>query len=408
MNKAETVLVLGAGIQGACAALVAARRGYHVRVVDRALQCMERASLRNEGKIHLGHVYANDPSFRTADLMLRAALSFAPLLDRWIPDQFCWPALRSNSFSYIIVRDSLVPMERLLGHYARVEDQCLALQSMDPTLHYLGRSLTRLWQTQEIPPFVNREVASGAVATPEVSVDLVGLRQVIAAALERDPRIVPMYGHAVDEVVRRSHGFTVAGVTTTGQRWHLDAGHVVNALWDGRLAIDAQLGLVPNRPWVYRFKHRVLGRLPLSLAGLPSMTFVLGAFGDVVTRPNDDLLYLSWYPTCMTGWSQTLEPPAAWRPAAMGALRASEQQPIIRDTLTAFDRLIPGLAETTSVTADGGVIFSWGDSDIDHADSELHQRYQIGVFSADGYYSINTGKLTSAPYFAQQLGDMLP
>lgn len=32
--------------------------------------------------------------------------------------------------------------------------------------------------------------------------------------------------------------------------------------WDGRLAIDEQLGLQPRRPWVYRFKHRGLGRRP--------------------------------------------------------------------------------------------------------------------------------------------------
>ena len=53
------------------------------------------------------------------------------------------------------------------------------------------------------------------------------------------------------------------------------------------------------------------------------------------------------------------------------------------------------------------MIFAWGDSDIDDAESVLHQRHEIGVVSADGYHSINTGKLTSAPYFAEQLGKLL-
>ena len=33
--------------------------------------------------------------------------------------------------------------------------------------------------------------------------------------------------------------------------------NVVNALWDGRLAIDATLGIHPGRKWIYRFKHGI-------------------------------------------------------------------------------------------------------------------------------------------------------
>ena len=216
-----------------------------------------------------------------------------------------------------------------------------------------------------------------------------------------------MYGHVVEEVVRKPHGFTVTGRTRAGETWRRDAGSVVNALWDGRLAIDAQLDLVPTRPWLYRFKHRVLARTPRDLTGLPSMTVVLGAFGDVVTQPRNDSIYLSWYPVCQTGWSQDLAPPATWSAAATGTLPTTEQQLIIRGTLAAFDHLIPGLGKADSAIADGGVIFAWGETDIDDGKSELHQRHQIGILAADGYFSINTGKLTSAPYFARELGGLL-
>ena len=36
-----------------------------------------------------------------------------------------------------------------------------------------------------------------------------------------------------------------------------DYDHVVNALWDGRLAVDATLGIRPKRPWLYRFRYGV-------------------------------------------------------------------------------------------------------------------------------------------------------
>jgi hypothetical protein len=53
------------------------------------------------------------------------------------------------------------------------------------------------------------------------------------------------------------------------------------------------------------------------------------------------------------------------------------------------------------------VIFAWGDRDIDDHASELHSRDAVGVHDHDGYYSIDTGKLTTAPLFAQRLGDLL-
>lgn len=56
---------------------------------------------------------------------------------------------------------------------------------------------------------------------------------------------------------------------------------------------------------------------------------------------------------------------------------------------------------------DAGVIFAWGSTDIDEADSELHQRHDIGLLHHDGYVSMNTGKLTTAPLFAERLGALL-
>ena len=58
--------VLGAGLAGSCVALELTDAGFEVALFDRAEQPLTRASAANEGKIHLGLVYANDPSGRTA------------------------------------------------------------------------------------------------------------------------------------------------------------------------------------------------------------------------------------------------------------------------------------------------------------------------------------------------------
>ena len=46
---------------GCCLALDLVQKGYEVDLIDAAETPMTGASLNNEGKIHLGFVYASDP-----------------------------------------------------------------------------------------------------------------------------------------------------------------------------------------------------------------------------------------------------------------------------------------------------------------------------------------------------------
>jgi hypothetical protein len=55
----------------------------------------------------------------------------------------------------------------------------------------------------------------------------------------------------------------------------------------------------------------------------------------------------------------------------------------------------------------GGIIYALGTADIDEPSSALHNRYAIGVHSDGHYHSIDTGKLTMAPYFALQVCDRI-
>ena len=76
MKKA---LVLGGGIQGCCIALMLEKQGYEVNLVDKNKDIINRASLNQEGKIHLGFVYGLDSSLKTGKKLLLDALYFAPL-----------------------------------------------------------------------------------------------------------------------------------------------------------------------------------------------------------------------------------------------------------------------------------------------------------------------------------------
>ena len=107
-----SIAIIGAGLTGCCAALELARLGHGVTLIEQDLLPMNRASLRNEGKIHLGLIYANDPTLATARLQLRAALRFRPLLERWLGTRVARIGV-STPFDYLMARDSLRGPERL-------------------------------------------------------------------------------------------------------------------------------------------------------------------------------------------------------------------------------------------------------------------------------------------------------
>src|SRR5687767_3512683 len=83
-NSLMRVAVLGAGIMGCSAALCLAQRGARVTLLDAAAQPCTGASRWNEGKIHLGYLYAADPSMATARRVLDGGLAFKPLIERLI------------------------------------------------------------------------------------------------------------------------------------------------------------------------------------------------------------------------------------------------------------------------------------------------------------------------------------
>jgi len=166
------------------------------------------------------------------------------------------------------------------------------------------------------------------------------------------------------------------------------------------------MGLKPNRPWLHRLKYGISLTLPAYMERPPSATFVSGPFGEVVSYP-DRLTYLTWYPECLHGISAEVTPPR-WATYPSEPLRSR----VLSGTITAMSEIVPLLADLESATLSdavvkGGVIVAWGEADIYDPGSELHRRYEIGVTSAGRYHSVDPGKLTMAPYFAERCAERI-
>jgi hypothetical protein len=397
--------VIGAGIQGVCAALELARRGHDVDIFDKEADILQRASLWNEGKIHLGFMYAKDSTLRTARMMMQGSLQFAQLLQRWT----AFPAseLRvSLPFKYVVPVESLLGPAAIESHFAQVER--LVKESVDTNGHvYLGQKFPkelfrRLDRADLQSEFCLSETAA-AYQTAEVSVDTAQVRTALKRAINASARIRVFAQKKVSAVALADSGKFSIRIQEESQRTS-DYDYVVNACWEDRLRIDASIAGLEGRPWLHRYK------LAVHVSGyegpaIGSKTFLVGAFGDVVEF-RGGRLYLSWYPCCRIGTWNDLSPPEI-RPD----LNNTESSELLSSILRGLGHYVPSLRNLDlsqcHVTVAGGYIFSWGSTDVTDPVSELHNRFDIGIRRTGNYFSIDTGKYCMAPLFADHLGEMI-
>jgi len=390
------VAVLGAGMQGCCVALELAARGIQVDLYDKNARPLTQASLNNEAKIHLGFLYGNDPSLHTARVLAKGALTFAPLLRRWIgADVDRVPV--SETYHYVVHRDSILSVEAVTNHLRA----CSTILNEEPDVAddaYFGVDFRRPpTPVTSVDHLFNPALVTAAFETPEVGISAEFLAGYVRSHVLAAAEISFVAGATIEDVAMEARGCEV-GFNVGGSAFRQTYDHVVNALWVGRLAVDATAGITPGRPWLFRLKYMV--HLPVVLAErqVPSVSMVLGPFGDVVRYGNGEA-YLSWYPVGLTARSADLTPPD-W-PNFLAGEEAAEMQ---RSVFEALREVVPGLSRLAPLLPQaevrGGVIFAWGESDIDDPTSPLHTRDEIGPMSYGRYHSINTGKLTMAPMFA--------
>lgn len=398
--------ILGGGLQGCCAALALADRGARVTLFDRNHALITKAGAANEGKIHLGYMYAGDESLRTAKTMMTGALAFESFLRRYLAS----PAealATSMPAAYVIHRDAQQPPEQI-GHYFNTVHEMLAEMAGTGPSTYFGMDLNKhlhRWSPAERKAAFNTDLALEAYQTPEVAINPLQLAEGLRECISNHPRIELRLGCEIVDVAEAPGFLKVMGRDQDGGvEEQFD--HVVNALWDGRIKLDKSFGMPNNRAWIHRLKYGVGFRLPKGAEIPQSATIVLGPFGEVVSY-GEGVTYLTWYPTCLREISRETAPPD-WANFPPEPLRSE----ILSGTLGALAEIVPALRgyqpeDLSETVVKGGVIVAWGETDIYDRHSELHQRYEIGIKSKGKFHSIDPGKLTMAPYFAEQCADRI-
>jgi hypothetical protein len=400
------VTVLGSGLTGVSAALALARAGVNVTLLEQDERAMNRASLRNEGKIHLGFVFSQDLSMASSRLQLEGALSFRNVLSP-LTDGRADSLRLSHPFVYLVPEDSIASPDELEERFAALDAYYHRRCAEDASLDYFGRRPDTLsWRVplSNVKNHIRPDKFIGAFQTEEVAVDTEELAEVMRAAIQSELRIDFRPNHTVKAVERANGRFCIEGVSN-GEAFALRSGQVINALWENRFKIDRTVGLEHAPGWLHRLKYRVIARLPENMRSGPSTTLVVGPYGDVVVR-EDATAYFSWYPLGLRGWTEELAPPDEWNAACRGELPATERANVARALLDAIDQWYPGAAKAQPLLVDAGAIVAYGRTDVGDLNSGLHDRkVHVGVTSIDGYHSVDPGKMTTCPYFGVQAAD---
>ncbi len=390
------VAVLGAGIMGCCLALFLARRGIRVNLFDARDRPMAGASRWNEGKIHLGYLYGADASLATARHLLPGGLRFKALAEQLI-EQALDDYVTTSDDMFLIHRDSVVDAARARAYYRAVDE---LIQHSAGTGDYLcdlrGRT-TRELSPGELAAIADPALVTAGFGVPERSVQTHWLADRLCDAVDAEPGIEQRMGERVTAVHRCPRPDKHWEVVTAAGRQGFDC--VVNALWEGRLAIDATVGLPRPTEWSARYRLALFARTPQALA-VPSAVLGIGPFGDVKNYNGRDF-YLSWYPA---GLAYTSDGELPGGEDAVPAFDDAAVARATRDGLSAaFGWVDDILAAGAQTRVGGGWVVAQGRGPLSSATSTLHRRDAFGVSRLDTYYSVDTGKYSTAPWLAHSL-----
>ena len=389
---------------GVCTALMLARRGKRVTLIDGADALLDGASRWNEGKIHLGFLYAADPTLRTAVKLIPGGLAFRSLVEGLVERPI--DGYTTSEDVCLVHRESVVDAETTIAYARRnlalIRDAATATGAS----RYVGDladAEIRALSSSELSQATSSPDVVGGFHVPERSISTVAIADLLCDAVRAEPRIETRTGTTVTGVHRRDD--CRYDILTAPAAAH-DLGTfdtVVNALWEGRPAIDASLGIHPPAPWSHRFRAGLFAHAPD--ATLRNVVLITGPFGDM-KRYADGRVYLSWYPVGLLAQGHELEPPRG--DATVDADRRGRIRDGTLDGLAPYFPAVRSLAGTShQLDVRGGWVYALGQGSIGDRTSTLHARDRFNMTIDRGYISVDTAKYSLAPWLAAQVSDLI-
>jgi hypothetical protein len=393
--------VLGAGVLGSSLAIMLARRGVHVTLFDQAPAPVAAASRWNEGKIHLGFMYGADPTLATARRVIPGGLAFPALMQRLIGTDL-EAATTSSDDLYLCDPRSVVGPEAFEEYLRAV---CALLEAHSYPGSYfagVGRFAIRRLGAEELASIGPAEGFVAGFRVPERSVNTGWVADRLAAAVLAEQRVLPVLSTRVEAVRPVTSGARETWSVVTPLHTWPGFDVVVNALWQGRIALDRGAGVPLPREWSDRYRLSLFIRTERKV-NLPSAVIAVGPFGDVKNYDGHHL-YLSWYPAGLVAEHVGSDPvePMLDRPRL-----ARVQEEVLVELGARLHGVASLIGHMTDARVAGGWVHAAGTGSLADRAATLHRRDDFGVRQRGSYYSVDTGKYSTAPWLAQQLAEQI-
>lgn len=401
MTKARRIAVLGSGIMGSSAALLLARRGHHVTLFDATSEPFSAASRWNEGKIHLGFIYSADPTLKTARTLLPGSLAFKSQVENLIGCPIDTSITPADDL-LLCHKKSVVAPDAMLGYLQAVASMVRQHPEAKQYLTDVSACRAERLSARGLGALSDSPDIAAGFHIPERSVETNWIADRYVDALSAEPRIEQRMNTRVSSVSR----------TKSSQRrdgWHVESAagrdgpydYVINALWNGRMAVDATAGLPPAGKWSNRYRLSLFARTAVDVEA-KSAIIAAGPFGDIKNYNNRDF-YLSWYPSGLRMDSTLVSPPEPPHPDPGAEQEITDS---IFENLGAFLPQVSRIRERIEhLSLRGGWVFAAGQGVLSDPQSSLHRRSDFGISMNGTFISADTGKYSHAPLLAAKVAE---
>jgi hypothetical protein len=300
---------------------------------------------------------------------------------------------------YLVHRDTVVAPDIIERHLHAVADLVRRQERGGDYLVDASRSAVRSLSRSEIEAVANPERVVAGFEVCERSVDTRWIADHFVESIAGQARIVQAMGMRVEGVrsARPGEGWHLNCRPSLGTRF--DA--VVNALWEGSVAVDSTVGLAPDSGWLHRFRLCLFIRTARRVE-MPSALLATGPFGDVKNYDGRNF-YLSWYDAGLLAQGNEVAPPPV--PKLDPAAREAVAEAIAEGVGGHFPAARAVMENAEERRLEGGWVFAIGAGALADRASTLHSRHRFGVRRLGSYFSVNTGKYSTAPWLARRLVD---
>jgi hypothetical protein len=400
-NKCSTIkdeksfCIMGAGIQGCCIALLLSKYYKNITIIEQEENIMSKSSAAQEGRVHLGFLYANDKSMKTGYKMLNDALNFSNYIEYLLDEKLDWNTIKSKKYLYLNEINSLLSEKEVDEYFEKLETKYHELISTNKSLNYLGQKPKTLYTKIKIPDYLNKDMFNVCYSTEEVGIVQNILRDKINKKLiEKNINI--FFREQIVQLQKQNNKFMIE---TNKNKYIFD--NVVNCLWENKHKFDTQINYLHEININIRLKCGVVSECIDSLKGYSSINIINGPYGDFGNFSNHNFMYFTWYPVSVI--KMIIDDNNQHDSNELYKINSKLDDIEFKKQIEGHEKIfskifnIKNLSFVNPKVSCNAVVAS-GINDIKYKDSYLHNRFNDPIFYDNNYYSIQTGKYTSAPY----------